>query len=418
MVGSGMSEFALLLWTWETTQSATALALMGFFYALAQIPISLFAGIWVDRFNRKKLMMLADMIAALTTVGIGILYFTDSLLIWHIYVVAAINGGFGQIQSLAYQTSVSLMVTPRHYARASSMDSAVQYGSEIIAPALVGILYPLIQLSGLLLIDLTTFLVSVISLLLVRIPQPVKKSTPTESERTITRQLTFGLRYVWNQHQLRTLILVVALFWFVHDLGDTLYEPMILARTDGDAGVLAGTAAAAGIGGVTGAIILSVWGGPKQRILGMLLGFMGAGLSKVVFGLGRSPAVWLPTQFCSSLSFPLLDSSETAIWMESTAPEIQGRVFAANELIVQIVGALAALIAGPLADRALEPMMQSAQEGEASSPPRLLSYVFGTGPGAGSSILYVGCAIAMLLIGLVGSLLYEKHIKKAPPSTK
>lgn len=398
-VGSYMSEFALVLWAWQLTNSATALALIGFFSELPQIPISLFAGLLVDRFNRKRLMMLGDAIAALSTLCIGTLYFTNSLQIWHIYLAAAIVGGFGQIQRLAYQTSVSLMVSPGQYTRASSMNSVVHYGASIVAPAFVGVLYPLIQLPGILLIDLITFLVAIATLLWVHIPQPQS----AENTDSVVQQLTFGLRYIWAQPQLRTLIIVVATFAFAHDLSEAIYDPMILAQTNGNARVLASTATAAGIGGVTGAIILSVWNGPKRRINGMLLGFIGAGVSKAVFGLGRSPMVWLPAQFCSSLSFPLLESSETAIWMEATAPEIQGRVFAANELMIGIVSSLAALLAGPLADQVFAPALQSP-----SQSPSMVSAVLGVGAGAGMSLLYVLCAIAMLTIGIVSSSRYKK----------
>lgn len=391
-----MSEFALVVWAWEMTDSATALALVGFFYTLPQIPISLFAGLWVDRFNRKQLMVLGDAIAALSTLTIGALYLTNSLLIWHIYLAAGINGGFGQIQSLAYQTSVSLIVSPAQYTRANSMNSAVHYGSSIVAPAFAGFLYPLIQLPGILLIDLATFGIAITTLLFIHIPQP----PPTEKSGSIARQLTFGLCHVWTRHELRTLIVITALFWFAHDLGEAIYDPMILARTNGDARALASTSTAAGIGGIMGAVILSAWGGPKQRIKGMLMGFIGAGLSKAVFGLGRSPLIWLPAQFCSSLNFPLLGSSESALWMETTKPEIQGRVFAANDLVIQMVSALAALIAGPLADQVLEPMMRS--------PTHPLRFIFGSGAGAGSSILYVSCAIAMLTIGIISSAFYQK----------
>ncbi|WP_050765882.1 hypothetical protein [Synechococcus sp. PCC 7335] len=93
-----------------------------------------------------------------------------------------------------------------------------------------------------------------------------------------------------------------------------------------------------------------------------MIGFIGAGLSKFVFGLGRSPLIWLPAQFCSSFNFSLLGSSETELWMEATKPDIQGRVFAANDLIMQIVSALAALLAYPLADRVLEPMTASSPQ--------------------------------------------------------
>ena len=386
-IGSYMTEFALTLWVWEVTGSATALALVGFFSRLLRIPVTLVAGLIVDRLNRKYLMILGDSIAALSTIGIGALFLADSLQIWHLYFAASLNGSFVQIQNLAYKASISSMVSPHQLTRANSMNSAVHYGSAIFGPALAGVLYPLIGLMGILLIDLVTFGVAIATLCSIHIPQPASQNT-TEIE-SLFSQLTFGFRHVWQKSGLRSLLLITTAFWFFHDLGGTVYDPMILARTNSSATILASTASAAGIGGVTGAILLSIWGGPKRRVTGLLAGFIGAGLSKTVFGLGRTLQVWIPAQFCSSLNFPLLGSSENALWMESVPPAIQGRVFAANSLTIQSVSALGVLLAGPLADRLLEPAMMTH---------RLPG--FGSGPGAGMAVLYTACALAMVLVGI------------------
>jgi MFS family permease len=390
-----MTEFALILWAWEVTGSATTLALMGFFSQLPRIPITLVASLIVDRFNRKHLMLLGDAVAALSTVGIGLLYSTGDLQIWHLYLATTLNGGFGQIQSLAYQTSISSLVPPAQLTRANSMNSAVHYGAAIFGPALAGVLYPPVGLLGIVGIDVVSFGVAIATLLFRPIPQPLLPAIP-EIE-TLLAKLTFGFREVWRQPRLRALLLIGTLFWFFHDLGGAIYDPMILARSNGSAQVLASTATAAGIGGVTGAVILSAWGGPKQNVGGMLAGFIGAGLSKTVFGLGRSPQIWIPAQFCSSLNFPLLGSSETAIWMTQIAPAQQGRVFAANALVVQVVSAVAALIAGPLAEHILEPAL--APSGYLVS---ILGSIVGTGPGAGLALLFVVCALAMAGVGLGG----------------
>lgn len=405
-IGSYMTEFALTLWAWEVTGSATALALVGFFSQLPRIPITLVAGLIVDRFNRKHLMMLGDSVAALSTVGIGLLFLTESLQIWHLYLAASVNGGFGQIQSLAYRTSISSMVPPHQLTRANSMNSAVHYGSAIFGPALAGILYPLMGLLGILLIDLITFGVAIATLLSVRIPQPAPHPSPKIESRLA--KLTFGFREVWRQPGLRSLLLISTAFWFFHDLGGAVYDPMILARTDGSAQILASTASAAGIGGVIGAILLSVWGGPRRRVTGMLAGFIGAGLCKTVFGLGRSPQIWIPAQFCSSLNFPLLGSSENALWMNSITAEKQGRVFAANSLVLQVVSAAATLAAGPLADQVLEPAVGS--NGWSASG---LGFILGTEPGSGMALLYVSCALAMVGVGCSGFLVPKlKQIEK------
>lgn len=395
-----MSEFALTLWAWELTGSATALALVGFFSLLPRIFISIFAGIIVDRANRKHLMILGDAIAAGSTLGILILYLSGNLAIWHLYLAASINGGFGQIQELAYSTSITLLVSPQNYTRANSMNSVVHYGSNIIAPAIAGVLYPFIGLGGILPIDLATFGIAIATLLWIRIPQP---SGETGSKRSLGKielfwgEVTFGIRYIWQRDGLRTLLIITALFWFFHDLAETIGDPMILARSDNNSKVLGAISSAAGIGGVTGAVVLSAWGGTKRRVNGMLAGFMGAGVAKTVFGLGQNLTVWLPAQFCSSLNFPLLGSSETALWMEVTPPKLQGRVFAANSLVIELVSAIATLIAGPLSDRCLEPIMQS--ENILSS---LFAPMFGSGADAGMAFLYVVCAIAMFSIGVIG----------------
>ena len=393
-IGSDMTEFALILWVWEATGSATSLALVGFFFQLPRIPISLIGGLIVDRFSRKQLMILGDTIAILSTVGIGLLFLTKNLQIWHLYGAAMLNGGFGQIQGLAYSTSISSMVPPLQLTRANSMNSAVHYGSAIFGPALAGVLYPSIGLMGILLIDLATFGIAIATLLSVRIPQPAPH-TRTESETWLTK-LTFGFREVWRQPSLRSLLLISTTFWFFHDLGGAIYNPMILIRTNGNAQVLASTASAAGIGGVTGAILLSFWGGPRRRVTGMLAGFIGAGLSKTMFGLGRTPQIWIPTQFCSSLNFPLLGSSENALWMNSIIPKNQGRVFAGNSLIFQGVSAIATLIAGPLAEVIFEPLITSQKK----LP--FLSSLLGSGPGTGISLLYVLTSLCLVLVGILG----------------
>lgn len=392
-IGSYMTFFALTLWAWEVTGSATALALSGFFFQLPGIPMNLVAGLIVDRFNRKRLMLLGDGISAIATITIGLLYLTNALQIWHFYLLALMAGGFSQIQLLAYKASMSLIVPKQQYTRANSMGAIVHYGSNIVGPALAGVLYPLISLSGIVVIDLATFGIAFLTLLVAPIPQPQPQET-TQKE-TWSNKLTFGFRQIWQQPSLRALVLVTVLFTFAHDMGGAVLSPMILARTNGSAQALASVSAAAGIGGVAGALVTSVWGGPKRRIHGMLAGYIGAGLSKTVFGLGQSLRIWVPAQVCSSLNFPLLGSTRDALWMGAIPSEQQGRVFAANSLAIKIVSAIAVLIAGPLADKVLSPVMMTDLAG-------VLKAGFGTGPSAGVALLYTLCALAIVMLGISG----------------
>ncbi|MDM9382059.1 MFS transporter [Chlorogloeopsis sp. ULAP01] len=395
-----MSGFALAVWAWEETGQATTLTLWGFFDLLPRIIITPFAGVIVDRFHRKYLMMVGDTVAVLTTIALLWLFVTNNLQIWHLYLTAVIAGAFVQIQELAYSASISLMVQEQQYVRVSSMRALSGRIAQILAPPLAGFLYYIIGFAGLALIDIISFAVAIATLTLVFIPQPELDFPSSHLLRNFWQDLQFGWRYILRDFQMLALLIVTTLFWLSHDIGNYLYTPMILSRTNNDAQVLGTLAAAAGLGGTTGAIIMSLWGGPKRRIDGVLRGMLGAGVSKVVFGLGRVPQVWIPAQFCSSLNFPFLGSCDTAIWMSQVEPSMQGRVFATQSLMFQIVGAVATLIAGPLADRIFEPLMMSQ-----SRIANVLSHVVGSAPGAGIAILYIISSVGLIAIGLAGYVL-------------
>lgn len=397
LIGSQMTNFAITIWVWQLTGQATALALFGLLTQAPRVLVTPFAGIIVDRCNRKLLMMIGDAIACFSTIVILLLYLTNNLQIWHLYLAGAINGIFEQLQELAYLASISMMVSEEQYSRASSIGFLASYGSDIIAPALAGVLYAVIGLIGILIIDLATFAIALLTLLFVRIPEPAHVEPEPFSRANLQQQVVFGCRYIMASPSLLALLVLEMLFWFAHDLGAPLYSPMILARTGNDAKVLASLASAAGIGGVLGALLVSAWGGTKRRIHGMLIGIMGAGLSKTAFGLGQMLLIWIPAQFCSSLNFPLLGSSSDAIWLTQIKPDVQGRVFAARRVSILVASTIGYLIAGPLADYVFEPAMIPG-----NSLATIFGGIFGTGKGAGMTLLYVISSLGLLLVGLSG----------------
>ncbi len=391
-----MTGFAIEIWVWEQTQQATTLTLWSFFTLLPSILIFPIAGIIVDRWRRKYLMIVGDTVTVLTTVAFLLLYTSANLHIWQLYLIGAIAGAFQQVQELAYSASITLMVPQQQYVRVSGMRALSGRVSQIIAPPLAGFLYYAIGIAGIAVIDIITFGVAIATVMFVAIPQPTSHS-PLPTSLTHWQELQFGIRYILNRRNLLALLVVNLLFWLPHDLGDSLYAPLILSRTQNDARILGSTAVAAGLGGVTGALLISTWRGPSQRIDGVLRGMIGAGISKIVFGLGRGAQVWLPAQFCSSLNFPILGSCDTAIWMTKVEPAIQGKVFAAQSLALQVISAIAVLLAGPLADKVFEPMMQSEHV-----IAHHLGSLFGTSAGSGIALLYVLCAVCMFLAGYTG----------------
>ncbi|MEA5552705.1 MFS transporter [Anabaena cylindrica UHCC 0172] len=396
-IGSAMTRFALTIWVWQLTGEATSIALFSFFYQLPLIFVSLFAGVLVDRYRRKYLIILGDTSAILCTIIIGLLCANNNLQIWHLYFLIALSGCFGHLQNLAYSASIPLIVAKQHYTRASSMSALVVHASEIFAPAFAGSLYPSIGLLGIIVIDIATFAIATGTVIFLSIPQPAITETSNKEGKTIWEQLGFGFRYILSKPSLLSMTIAFSCFWFAHQIAETIFQPMILARTGGDTEILGIIMTAAGVGGVVSGSFLSIWGGFKRRIHGMLLGFIGTGLSKIVFGIAQIPFIWVGTSFCSAFNLPLLFSSSNAIWYAKVEPNVQGRIFAADHTMGMIIGTVASLIAGPLADKFFEPAMKPG--GLLSST---LSPIFGTETGSGMALLYVITSLCVVSVGIGG----------------
>ncbi|MCB9451129.1 MAG: MFS transporter [Anaerolineaceae bacterium] len=398
LLGTGMTQFAITIWAWEITGQATALALVGFFAFGPVVLFSPIAGALVDRWNRKLVMMLSDLAAGLATIAILILHTNGSLQIWHLYVAGAFTGVFQSFQFPAYSAAITTMIPKAHYTRASAMLGLADSLSTIFAPIMAGALLGVIHLTGILLIDIITFVFAVGTLLIVHIPQPETTAAGLEGKGNLLQESAYGFRYIFRRPSLLGLQLVFFFGNLLASLAFVLLAPMILARTGNDELLLGSVQSALGIGGVVGGLFLTVWGGPKRRVYGLLGGWvLGSLLGQVVLGLGQNFMVWAVGGFFASFFIPLINGSNQAIWQAKVAPDVQGRVFAVRRLIAQITAPVAMLIAGPLADLVFEPGML-----EGGTLARTFGGIVGTGPGAGMALIFVLAGVGTMLVGVVG----------------
>ena len=393
-VGSHMTYFALTLWVWQQTESATAVALILFFYQLPQIAIALFSGLLIDRVSRKTLLVLSDTGSACCTISVGILAITQTLEVWQLYVIAAVIGSFGHIQSLTYTTIIPMLVPPEHHVQATGLGAMGGYSTSIFAPALAGVLYPLIGLFGITAIDMGTFAIAVLTLLLISIPNnnPADAvSKTTDADTSLWQTITFGFRYIFNHLQLRAMMIIFSCFVFLDQITETIYQPMILARTGSNTQLLGTVVATTGVGGLIGGAILTATGGFRDPKQSLLVGMLSVGFGKLIFGLGQGSVVWTSARLSASISEPMIFSTYTACWYAIVPVHIQGRAFAADHLIGLSVGALASLVAGPLADYVFEPVAQLIN----------IDSVFN--PGAGMTLLYCLTALGIFAVGIMGT---------------
>jgi len=403
VLATNMSAFALTIWVFQKTGSATALGLMQVFFITPFLLLSPIAGAMVDRYNRKLMMMVSDLAAGLATVALVILQALGMLEVWHLYASAVIAGLGSCFQWPAYSAAISTMVSKEQLGRANGMWSLMEVGPQVFAPLLAGALLPFIGLTGILTLDVVTFVLAIGMLLIVHVPQPPRTAAGQKGQGNLWREAIYGFQYIFARPSLLGLQLVFFTGNLMANLGYTVLAPMVLARTanGGNDEIALGVVLTAGaVGGIVSGVVMSAWGGFKRRVHGVLLGW---GISSLLghfwLGLGRSTPEWAAALFLGGLFIALINGSNQSIWQSKVAPDVQGRVFSARLLIAWFTGPIAPLIAGPLADYVLEPGMR---EGGSLAP--VFSWLVGFGPGAGMALLLVFTGLAASLAGFGGYL--------------
>lgn len=400
MTGSGMTRFALTIWVWQETGEATALAVVALFSFAPAIVFSPIAGAIVDRVSRKRVMIVSDLAAGLSTVALLILYSTGHLEIWHLWAAGFVASSFESFQFPAYSAAITTMIEKKHYTRANAMVGMVGSASIIIAPALAGALLPLLGLDGIMLIDIVTFSFAIGALLWVVVPNPRETAAGKASRGSLLQESVFGFRYIFSKPSLLGLLSIFFTINLTFGLAMILFAPMILSRTADNTVILGTTQMMFGIGGVVGGLVIAAWGGFKRRVHGVLLGLiLTSVLGQVVIGLGQSVQLWGLGAFLTMFFMPLTNGSSQAIWQAKVPPDIQGKVFATRRLIAQISAPVAMIMGGRLADAVFEPAMAS---GGAFA--QFFRPLVGSGPGSGMALIFVFSGILGVIAGSMGYL--------------
>lgn len=402
LVGTSMTRFALLIWLFEETNRATDVALLGFFSFVPYVLASPLAGVWVDRFDRRKIMALADLGAGLMTIGLLVLFSSGLLQTWHLFVAEALTGVFEAFQVPAYIASTTMLVSKKQYARAGGMRSLASSASQITGPILGGALLSFIGLQGVMGLDILTVLIGMITLVVVKIPHPSAPEEETERKNT-WHEIRSGISYIWQRPGLRGLLAIYSGINFFAALTYFAILPsLVLTRNNGDELALATVQAALGLGGVVGSLVLSIWGGPRRQIHAVLAGAaVSFWTGDLLFAVGRSVPVLAAAAFSATFFVPFIIAAHRAIWQAKVPPALQGRVFSVQSMIQTASMPLGYLLAGPLADRLFEPAMAS---GGVLVP--WFGWLVGQGPGAGMGLMFVGTAVFGTAVSIAGYLFH------------
>ncbi len=409
--GTAMTRFAVTIWAYQQTGQATTLALMGFFNSAAYVLFSPLAGVLSDRLNRKWVVAFSDLGAGLATASLLALYLTGRLQIWHLYLAGAFSNAMGAFQDPAVSASVSSLVPSKELTRANGMLSLAYDGSHMFAPVLAGALLAPLGVSGIMVIDLLTCLSAVVVVAAMHLSRPVQSAAGASARGLLGQEMSFGFRYIARHSGLLGILLIfsgVNLFAAITYFG--VMPAMILSRTQGNEVALGAVQSMLGIGGVVGGALISLWGGPRNRLKGFLLStaltFL---LGDFFFAVGRSLPLWLTAAFLSAVFIPVLLACYESIWQSSVPQDIQGRVFSAKNMVQIISMPLGYLLAGWLADGVFEPAMTAG-----GSLTGAFGWLVGVGPGAGMALMFACTCLLGTLTATLGFLMPSiRHLETA-----
>jgi MFS family permease len=396
MLGSGLTSFALGVWIYDQTGEATPFALTALFASLPRLLLLPVGGTFADRYNRRLIMILADTGAAIVTAVAAVLLFFGDLQVWHIYIISFSHAALSAFQEPAYSASVTMLVPKKDLARAGGIIQMGEAASSILTPILAGGLYALVELQGIILIDAVTFFFAIGALLLVRIPQP-KRVTEAQSEKSsVLRDTAFGWKYLRALPGLFSLLIYFASVNFFLSLTGVLANPLVLSYgTSTDLGIVQ---MAAGAAMLVGGIIMSSWGGPKGKKVPWIIGMVviaAAGI--LISGLRPNTLVISAGQVLLLLLIPATAAMSQAVFQIKIPPDIQGRVFAIQGMIVRSMMPIAFLVSGPLADQVFEPLMAA----DGTLGQTFLGPLMGTGTGRGIGLIFIVACLFLWAESLV-----------------
>jgi MFS family permease len=396
ILGSSMTGFALGVWIFQQTGSATSFALTLLFNMLPKALVSPLAGILADRYNRRQIMMATDFMAGMATLFTAGLFLSGNLSIWHIYLLTAINASASAIQAPAFGAAVAQLVPKAQFGRANGMIQLGEGIGLVLAPLLAGLLIGIFGLAGVLLFDMVTFIFAVSILIFVRFPELNQTSQEMlEKGKSWKSQLVQAVNYLRIRPGLLGLVLVFTLANFFLGAAEAVLTPMVLSFTTAENLGLVMTIA--GLGMLIGSLLVTAFGNIERKAYAVFGAYALLGLAVVVAGLRPSVVLISSALFFAFFALPTVMSFSQAIMQSKVEPNIQGRVIGLRMFMNTLAFAAAYLLGGTLADGLFEPLM--AENGLLAA---VIGAIIGAGPGRGMGLMFVLMGLLAVLTALSG----------------
>jgi MFS transporter, DHA3 family, macrolide efflux protein len=354
LFGSAVVEFALAWYLTIETGSATVLATAMLVAFLPQIILGPFIGPLVDRWNRKLIMISADLFIMLVTIGLVLLFLTHSIQVWQVYLAMVLRSVGQAFHFPSMQSAIPMIVPEKDLARAAGLTQMLQGFITIAGPPAGAFLMGVLPMQWVLAVDIVTAVIAVGFLLPIAIPQPVRaiSAAGVSVLRSILGDMAEGFRYIWNWRGLTILVVLSALLNLFLMPAFTLLPILVKTHLGGEVLRLGWLNSVFGVGMIAGGLILGAWGGFKRRVITGLLGVIIAGGATAGLGTTSGSLFFLGVS-CSCLigmGLSFGNGPIMAVLQSLVAREMQGRIFSLLGSLSGIMTPLGLAIAGPVAD--------------------------------------------------------------------
>ncbi|MET9552040.1 amino acid adenylation domain-containing protein [Streptomyces sp. NPDC006645] len=353
MMGSGLSTLVLSIWVLERTGSLTSFAVVSAIGLLPGILVGPIAGTVADRWDRRKVMLASDSTAGLSMAALVVLMQSDGLHLWHVYLVVSVTSVAGAFQRPAYLAAVAQLVPKRYLGHAAGIGQLGVGVGLVFSPMLGAALIGPIGIDGVLLVDMGTFAVGALTLLFVRFPNLMFR----RREETFRTEIRNGWRYITRRPGMRAALRFFVIDHAFYTLGFAVITPMLLLEQS--ASVLGMALGAGGVGGITGSVLMGLWGGTARRTHGMLISMGIGSVAMVLVGISTVPALIIAGMFLVGFGESLAEGHWIAVVQSKVGFELQGRVLSLFITLMMLTMPLGYLVVGPLAERYVQPLLES-----------------------------------------------------------
>lgn len=388
-LGSSITGFALTLWLYEATGSSLSTAVLAICSYAPYVLMSIFAGALTDRFDKKKTMLGCDVFAAICTMIVFVLFRTNSLMVWHLYVLNAISGLMNTVQQPASEVAMTLIMPEKYYQKTSGLRSLSSSLISILNPLIATSLYSFLGLNGVIAVDIASFMIASIALLFfIKIPE--NKSDKRERVLVLAKE---GLMFLRENPLIMALILFMSGVNLTASAFDATLPGYVLPNPKGGSSVLGLVTACSGVAMIIGSLIVSVLPKPRNRVKIIYLTMLfSLGTENFLLAFSREPALWCIGQIIGWILVPVMSANLDVILRTSIPVQLQGRVYACRNTLQFFTIPIGLFFGGFMVDHVCEPLMRV--YGDLS----ILKTLFGTGKGSGAALM-------MLLLGVSGSLI-------------